>query len=177
LLLVIAIGMTLCAFGLVRTQAGMAAFRANGAMSSLKSKLQFVRELAISRQRDIKLTYNGTNGINFFQINPDATETQVDTLVLEGFTVFTTFGGQNAPDPANAQWCTDALNTFRNLNTQNTLRFNSDGALIDSTDRKLVSGCFYLGKTGDPTTARSISMFGATGRARTYRWSNTTWIH
>jgi prepilin-type N-terminal cleavage/methylation domain-containing protein len=174
LLLVIAIGVTLAAFGLIRIQGGLAAFRANGSMSTLKAKLQSARELAISRQRDIAITINGTTGVTFYVVNPDATQTQVDKMEFESGVTFTTFGGQGTPSDT---WCSDAANLFRNLNTKTTLRFNSDGALIDSTTRNIVSGCFYMGRAGEPETSRSVSLFGGTGRARTYKWSATTWIH
>jgi hypothetical protein len=102
----------------------------------------------------------------------------VDAIALEGGMTFATFTGQGAP--ALETPCTQpvATNAFANLNGLATLRFNSDGALIDSATRLPVSGCLYLGSANnDPATSRSISLLGATGRARTYRWSNTTWVH
>jgi len=92
--------------------------------------------------------------------------------------IFTTFSGQGAPAAEVPCTQTLAVNPYKNLNGMANLRFNSDGAMIDSTTRLPVSGCLYLGNADtNAATARSIGMFGTTGRARTYRWSNTTWVH
>ncbi len=177
LLIVMALGILLCAYATVQTRQGMATFRANGAMNAVKAKLNSIRETAMSRERDITIQFNGTNGIDFFMVNPDASLTKIDNVTLEGsntfVSTFSTLTGTTALDT----WCTDGTNTWANLTTKTTLRFNSDGALIDGATRKLVSGCFYLGVSGTNTTARAISVFGATGRMRTYRYVGTSWTH
>jgi prepilin-type N-terminal cleavage/methylation domain-containing protein len=175
LLLVIAIGGTVMGIALFSTKYARAAFQANGAMETLKSRMLAAREMAIARQRDIAIAFIGTDTVRFMMINPDATTTQVDELTMEGKVIFTTFNGQGAP--ADQTWCTDGANAFRVLNGQGTLRFNSDGALVDAVTRNIVSGCLYVGKANDPETARAISLFGATGRARTYKFMSAAWVH
>lgn len=174
ILVVAALGACLLAFAVFTTGNGLTAFKASGAMDALRSRLQVARDTAISRQRDVQLTFVDNKTLRFFVVNPDGTQTQVDELVLEGDTTFTTFAGQAAAPDA---WCVDVANGFRNMNNQLTLRFNSEGALVDSATRNLVSGCLYLGKPNAPPTARAISVFGPTGRTRTYKWSNAAWVH
>jgi prepilin-type N-terminal cleavage/methylation domain-containing protein len=174
IMIVVALGACLMAFAVFSAGNGLTAFKASSAMDALRARLQVARDTAISRQRDVQLTFVGNNRLRFSVVNPDGTLTQVDELFLEGDTTFTTFAGQAAaPDT----WCTNVANGFRNMNGLLTLRFNSDGALVDSATRNIVSGCLYLGKPNAPPTARAVSLFGATGRARTYKWSNNTWVH
>jgi prepilin-type N-terminal cleavage/methylation domain-containing protein len=174
IMVVVALGACLMAFAVLSAGNGLTAFKASSAMDALRARLQVARDTAISRQRDVQLTFVDARTLRFSVVNPDGTLTQFDELVLEGDTNFVRFAGQAAaPDG----WCTDVANGFANMNNQLTLRFNSNGAMIDSATRNMVSGCFYLGKPNTPPTARAISLFGPTGRARTYKWSNSSWAH
>jgi Tfp pilus assembly protein FimT len=177
LLIVMSLGIALAAFAVFQSRAGMSTFRANSAMNSLKAKLNSTREMAMSRQRDIKITFNGTNGVDFFMVNPDASLTKVDNVALEGGSTFVSTFDQLTGKTNLDSWCTDSKNLFANLDGQTTLRFNSDGALIDGTTRQLVSGCMYIGVSGTNSTARAISLFGSTGRMRTYRYVASAWVH
>jgi prepilin-type N-terminal cleavage/methylation domain-containing protein len=177
LLIVIGLGVLLCAYATVQTRQGLSAFRANGAMNAVKAKLNSIRETAMSRERDITIQFNGTNGIDFFMVNPDASLTKIDNVTLEGTNTFVSTFSSLTGTTALDTWCTDGANTWANLTTKTTLRFNSDGALIDGATRKLVSGCLYLGVSGTNSTARAVSVFGATGRMRTYRYVGTAWMH
>lgn len=174
ILIVVAIGATVMGMALFTSRHARASFQTNAAMDLLKSRMLTARETAIARQRDVQIVFAG-NTVNFLMINPDATTTPVNSLVMEGRVTLTTFAGQGAP--TDQTWCTDVTNAFRVLNNQATLRFNSDGALIDSVTRNIVSGCLFLGTPNEPQTARAISVFGASGRTRTYKWGSTDWVH
>ena len=39
-----------------------------------------------------------------------------------------------------------------------------------------INGSMFLGVSGRPETARSVTILGATGRVRSYRWTGNSWI-
>jgi len=54
------------------------------------------------------------------------------------------------------------------------MKFSTTGAFIDGGN-SLVNGTVFLGIPGKPSTARAISILGATGRVREYHWDGTQW--
>ena len=179
LLVVLLVGGVLAAIALATTKSAVTTLNSSSAMDTLKARLNVAREAAISRQRDVVVTFVGTNVVRFFVVNPDATQTQIDEARMEGDVTFTTFAGQGTVNDPQVPWCNDGANAFRILNGIATLRFNSDGALINSANRQIVSGCLYIGKPGSPATARALSVFGTTGRSRAFNFANASagWSH
>jgi len=53
--------------------------------------------------------------------------------------------------------------------------FTSDGSLIDSNG-DVSNGTIFLGVPADEKTARAVTVFGATGLMRTWRWRGTKWF-
>jgi hypothetical protein len=57
-----------------------------------------------------------------------------------------------------------------------TILFNSDGTLIDQQGRPINGTVFLAVRGGTDRSARAITVLGATGRVRAYRWTGAEWI-
>jgi hypothetical protein len=44
-----------------------------------------------------------------------------------------------------------------------------------TTNNNPVNASLFLGITGKTATARAVTIFGATGRVRSYYWTGTSW--
>ena len=55
-----------------------------------------------------------------------------------------------------------------------TMMFNTSGAFIDGNNN-YVNGTAFLGLSGNPLSARAITILGATGRVREYHWNGSQW--
>jgi hypothetical protein len=54
------------------------------------------------------------------------------------------------------------------------MKFTTTGAFIDAGNT-FVNGTVFLGVPGQPSTARAVTVLGATGRVRQYHWDGTRW--
>jgi hypothetical protein len=55
--------------------------------------------------------------------------------------------------------------------------FQTDGTLVDSQGNP-VNGSIFLGQADHPESARAVTVLGATGRVRSYRWTRgSQWVH
>lgn len=147
------------------------AARARGAVAQVKSQISYARELAISQQRDIRIEFNAPDQIRVVRINrpAGAGETVLSTINLEGGMTFQKVAGMpETPDP----WGGDTAVAF---GAATSLRFRSgDGALIDQTNAT-VNGRIFLARAGLRTSAGMVSVFGPTGRIRSYRLTGDVW--
>jgi hypothetical protein len=66
-----------------------------------------------------------------------------------------------------------------------SVMFTTSGALVGSaqaaaslyqvTNNNPVNASIFIGVAGKPNTARAITVFGATGRVRSYYWTGSSW--
>lgn len=147
------------------------AFRSRGAIAQLKEQLTIGREMAVSQQRDIRLEFIEPNRIVLTRLEIPEGETTVRDITLEGGMTFVRYAGL---DPTPDAWGGDEAIAFGDYDV---LRFRSDGALVNE-DNEYVNGRVFVGWTDNPASAGFVSVFGATGRVRSYRAGSTTaWIH
>jgi hypothetical protein len=53
--------------------------------------------------------------------------------------------------------------------------FTTDGSLINSNG-DVINGTVFIGVTGDPLSARAVTIFGATGAIRMWKWNGSAWV-
>jgi len=51
----------------------------------------------------------------------------------------------------------------------------SAASLYQATNNNPVNASIFLGVVGKPNTARAVTIFGATGRVRSYYWTGSSW--
>jgi prepilin-type N-terminal cleavage/methylation domain-containing protein len=176
LLAVITIVLILSAMALPQMTSMLQTFRANAAMDNLVGQLRSARELAISKRREVQVTFTGNNQFQFFLVNvpstTPATPLTTNPLALDSGMQYAQFSGE-----------TDTPMAFGNgapiwINNQSggpiTMYFSTTGAFV-GPNQTAISGTIFLGVPGAISTARAITIVGGTGRIRPYYWIGSQW--
>ncbi len=165
--LVIGILASMAVLQLAAVRPGMAA---DGAVRAAMGQLNYARELAISSRRDIRIVPDAaTHRLRLLRL-PIAPAVTIDTLVdipFESGVRFELLGGTgDTPDAFGNGSAVD----FDAL----SYRFTTDGTLVDDAGGP-VNGTLFLLIPGQPQSFRAVTILGATGRVRGYRWNGTNW--
>lgn len=156
-------------FALLNIGGIMPGIRANTALKQVMAQLRTGRELALAQRRNVEVRFLGDNQIELVRFDVPNGRTSLGTVTLEGNVEFRVF--DEVPDTPDAFGKAAAVD-FRGAGT---LIFLSDGTLADDAGDP-VNGTVFLGLAGRPETARAVTVLGATGRVRGYRWTGTEWI-
>jgi prepilin-type N-terminal cleavage/methylation domain-containing protein len=149
-------------------------YKANSAMDQVLSQMRSARERAISHRREVQVQFVGTNQLTITEIWLVGTAPPPTTVTFEGGAQYMVF--PSVPDlPAPYNFGNSAPIYFGGLSGgPPIMKFSTTGAFIDGGN-SLVNGTVFLGIPGKPSTARAISVLGATGRVREYHWDGTQW--
>ncbi len=149
-------------------------YKANSAMDQLLSQMRSARERAISHRREVQVQFIGTNQLQASELWILGTPPVDKPVSFEGGAQFIVFS--SIPDlPAPYNFGNSAPIYFGGLSGgPPIMKFSTTGAFIDGGN-SLVNGTVFLGIPGKPSTARAISILGATGRVREYHWDGTQW--
>lgn len=175
LMIVMAVGVTLVGIAMMSSGAALTAFKARGVISKVQAAFVQARELSISQQRDIQVVFVGTNEIDLVRVElplSSGTTTTISKTMFEGGMTFTKVTGLT--DPTQDVWggTTGALAFSPATNIQ--FRAGT-GVLMDSATLLPVSGRVFVAVAGKRETAGMISVFGPTGRVRSYHWEGA-WV-
>lgn len=171
-MIVLLLGALLMSVAGMSARSGQLAFRANGAQARLKGKLHTAREYALSHQRPVLLVFTADGRLLFNEVDSAVSQPEIVDLAVQ-FEGDMGFGRLEGQGTVQDELCETGGTTV--LNGREGLRFNPEGRLVDA-DAEPVSGCFYLAdNTSTPTMSRAISLFGPTGRLRTFEWRNDQW--
>ena len=147
-------------------------FKANSAMDQLLYRLRSAREQAIAHRREVKVQFVGNNQITVTEIWLTGTAPAPSTYSFEGGAQFVTYSG--IPDTPSA-FGNGAPVYFGGVSGgPPIMKFTTNGSFIDGGNT-LVNGTVFLGIPGRASTARAITILGATGRVREYHWDGTQW--
>lgn len=146
--------------------------KADGATEAIVSAIEVVHNRAVAERRRFELNFIQPNRIRVDRVEePGGARTTVQTLEFENDLVYRQFTGiGDTPDLFGMASTTD-------FDGNGPVSFTSDGSLIDF-DGEVSNGTIFIGKKGndaDKNTARAITIFGATGLIRHYKWAKTAW--
>jgi prepilin-type N-terminal cleavage/methylation domain-containing protein len=188
LMMAIAIGMIVMAMAMGGVQGMTKSARADGGLQQAASGLRGAREAAIGNRRNVQLTF-GTNTITLTRVEycpatctvgtystfPGCTSTctakttALRTVTLEGRAEFRlTTGLSDTPDGfGNA-----SATAFGALVPP---MFTTDGSFIN-TNGDVLNGSVFIGVPNDTLSARAVTIFGATGAMRLWKWNGRAWV-
>jgi prepilin-type N-terminal cleavage/methylation domain-containing protein len=147
-------------------------FKANSAMDQLLYRLRSAREQAIAHRRQVQVQFVGNNQITLTEIWLTGTAPPPSTYTFEGGAQYITFTGIG---DTPAGFGNGAPVYFGGQsNGPPIMKFTTNGSFIDGGNT-LVNGTVFLGIPGRASTARAITVLGATGRVREYHWDGTQW--
>ena len=164
--------------------------KSNAAMGTVVTQLRQARELAVSARRNVLVTCTPPNQIQLtLQTLPgEAPPPPIGPAFLndnsKGGLQFAAFPA--LPDTPMGFGNTNAIN-FTPANggaVGLNVLFTVQGSFVGTTgaanfsavgNSNLVNGSIFVGDPSDPTTARAITILGATGRVRSFYWDGKKW--
>jgi len=168
-ILMILSGMAIINFGSVLPSA-----KANSAMDQMLYQLRSARARAIAHRREVQIQFVGTNQLTISELWPTGTPPAPTTVSFEGGANYMVFAG--LPDiPAPYNFGNASAVYFAGVTGgPPVMKFTTNGSFINGGNA-LVNGTVFLGIPGKTSTARAVSILGATGRIRQYHWDGTRW--
>jgi prepilin-type N-terminal cleavage/methylation domain-containing protein len=162
------------AMGMLNYSTVLPNFKANSAMDQLLYQLRSARERAIAHRREVQVQFSGTNQLTITELWLVGTAPPASTVSFEGGAQYIVFS--TIPDlPAPFNFGNTAAVYFEGLSGgPPIMKFSTTGSFIDGGNT-LVNGTVFMGIPGKPSTARAISILGATGRVREYHWDGAQW--
>jgi len=163
--------------GIFGTLATMAAFQigsarpgflGDGGMRVVIAQMNVARERALTERRNIRVNFIAPNKIQLIRQEVPLGTTTLTTVDLESGV---TFGlTPTVPDTPDAFGNATAVS----FGAAAQYWFTSDGLL---TDQNLapISGTVFLTLPGQTRAARAVTILGATGRIRGYKWDGRQW--
>jgi prepilin-type N-terminal cleavage/methylation domain-containing protein len=173
LTIVTAIILVLSAMAIVQLQPVLAQQQASAAMDQVLGQMRAAREMAISQRRYIEVQFIGNNQVQLTLQNFPAATTILSTLPLQGRVQFLTFAG--IPDTPDGFGNAGAIEFGGVVGGPPVMMFQSDGTFVDGTGSP-INGTVFLGVANQASTARAITILGATGRIRFYRATPYGWL-
>jgi len=168
--------------GIFGTLATMAAFQigsarpgflGDGGMRQVVAQMNIARERALTERRNVRVNFIAPNKIQLIRQNvavggAPTTTTTLTTVDLESGVVFGLT--PNVPDTPDAFGNASAIA----FGAAAQYWFTADGLL---TDQNLapISGTVFLALPGQNRAARAVTILGATGRIRGYKWDGRQW--
>jgi type II secretory pathway pseudopilin PulG len=187
---VLALAFVVMSFAVINTMTSSFNAKANTAMNGLIAVLRQGREMAIAKRRNVEVTFTAPNKI------------QLTVLTLPGEVVPPAippvYLNDNAGGGATFQLFATLPDTPMNFGNSQAINlqqpsgggawsvmFTTSGSFVGSTqsaanlylttNNNPVNASLFLGITGKTATARAVTIFGATGRVRSYYWTGTSW--
>jgi prepilin-type N-terminal cleavage/methylation domain-containing protein len=132
----------------------------DGAMRIVMTQLNTARELAITQRRNIE--------VRFVRQDVPAGTTVLTKVALEGNAEYSLVSGViDTPDGFGNS-------TAISFTTSPKILFAPDGTLIDDGGSPM-NGTVFLSVANIPVSFRAVTVLGATGRVRSYRWNGAAW--
>ena len=168
-ILMILAGMAIINFGSVLPSA-----KANSAMDQMLYQLRSARARAIAHRREVQIQFVGTNQLTISELWPAGIPPAPTTVSFEGGASYMVFAG--LPDiPAPYSFGNASAIYFGGVTGgPPVMKFTTNGSFINGGNA-LVNGTVFLGIPGKTSTARAVSILGATGRIRQYHWDGVRW--
>ncbi len=165
MMMVVGIVGVLASMAVLQVSASRPSMIGDGGMRMITAELNSARETAISQRRQMEVTFVGNNTIRITRRNiPNGTTIMREVPFESGLTFAVLDGTPDTPD------------AFGNGNATiaPTIMFTTDGSLINNAGAPVNGSVFFL-VPGMPQSFRGITILGATGRVRAYRWTGTKW--
>jgi prepilin-type N-terminal cleavage/methylation domain-containing protein len=169
LMVTLAVSGIVAAMAAVSIETARPSFKGDGAMRVIIAQMNIARELAITQRRNIQIQFINGNQIQLTrQEVPTGTTVLMNVPMEGGFTFALTSGLPDTPDGFGN---TSAV-TF---GAATQMIFSSEGTLADQAGAP-ISGTVFVSLPGQPRASRAVTILGATGRIRGYKWDGANWV-
>jgi prepilin-type N-terminal cleavage/methylation domain-containing protein len=169
MLMVIAVISTVLAMAIGILPSFVASAKSDSSVTAAMSAVELARDRSIGERRDFLLTFTTPNKIQVDRIELTGPVTNVLKTVLDNGLTYMKFTG--LPDTPDAFGGSGAI-AFNSP----TIEFTSDGSLLDSSGDP-INGTVFFGDPARSSSARAITIFGATGLVTVWKWDGRQWVH
>jgi prepilin-type N-terminal cleavage/methylation domain-containing protein len=170
MLMVLAVLGVVFAMAVVVTPALVNSSRADSAMVAAINAVELARNRAVGERREFQVIFTTPNRIQVLRVEvPGPGTTTVADTVLDNGQEYVKFSG--VPDTPDLFGNATAID----FGTTPTIRFTSDGSLLDSSGDP-VNGSVFFGDNARATSARALTIFGATGLIHAWKWDGRQWV-
>lgn len=174
-LIAVAIIMTVMGMAMLNYSTILPNYKANTAMDAVLSQLRSARERAISHRIEVTVQFVGTNQITLTEIWNVGVAPPPTTVTFEGGAQYMVFAGAPPVPDTPMGFGNGSAIFFGGINNGPPgMRFTTNGSFISGANA-LVNGTVFLGIPGRPSTARAVTILGATGRVREYHYDGAQW--
>jgi len=142
----------------------------DSAMRVVLAQLNMARELSISQRRTMQVQFGPPNLLQIVRNDVTGGATLASAAVFEGRVEYMLVPG--VPDTPDAFGRAQSID----FGAAAAILFNSDGTLVDERGRPINGTIFLAVRGGNDRSVRAITVLGATGRIRAYRWSGSSWV-
>jgi prepilin-type N-terminal cleavage/methylation domain-containing protein len=168
--IVLAVAMIVASFALPLIDGSLHGAAGDAALTRVVEQLRLGRDLATAQRRNVQVLFSNDNEIELVRMDVPNGTTSLSAKKLEGAIEFCLF--DDLPDTPDGFGNDSAVD----FGGADSMFFLSDGTLADAHGDP-VSGTVFIGEADHPETARAVTILGATGRVRGYRWTGESWIH
>ncbi len=172
LLVVMGIAMVLVSVSVFNVLPAIRNSRVENALQTTLMQTRRARQSAIDERRVYVVTFVLPRTIEVRRRETDLTLTLLSQIALPNDISFRVVPGI----PTNPLEIPDGFGTGADaidFNGSNRVFFQPDGSAQDATGRP-VNGIVYLARTGELTSSRAVTAFGATGRLRGWKLAERT---
>ena len=169
LMLTVGVMAVVGSMGTAKMTGARRAMQSDSAMRAVMTELNTAREMAVTQRRNMEIQFLGGNWVRIVRHEaPGVATTVLHSIALEGGAGFSLTTG--VPDTPDA-FGNGAAVAF---GSAQTFMFGTDGTLMDGSGNPL-NGTVFLAIPNTPLSARAVTVLGATGRVRGYKWYGTGW--
>lgn len=147
--------------------------KADSSLEATSRAFTNARDRAVAERRNVLISFTSDN-VQFDRQEINGTgdvigTTPIAEVTLENGQQFMQFSG--VPDTPDSFGATSATA----FNGTPPFMFASDGTLVDA-DGDVANASIFTGVPDEPLTARAVTIFGATGLVRGWKWRGNRWF-
>jgi prepilin-type N-terminal cleavage/methylation domain-containing protein len=145
----------------------------DGAMRVVLAQMNTARQLAITQRRNMRMVFDQGSRIQIIREEvPGPALTTVSTALFEGTLQFVLVAG--LPDTPDAFGNSAATVFTTATGNPPEVKFTPQGTFVNQAGATL-NGSVFVAMPNQALSARSVTIFGSTGRIRGYRWNGRSW--
>jgi Tfp pilus assembly protein FimT len=147
--------------------------KSDSALTAVVDAVETARNRAVGERREFQVIFTAPNRIQVLRIEvPGPGTTTVSNTYLDNGQTYLKFTGTGAPGDTPDRFGAASAIDF---GTTPTIRFTSDGSLLDSSGDP-VNGTVFFGDPARVSSARALTIFGATGLVHAWKYDGTQWV-
>jgi Tfp pilus assembly protein FimT len=144
------------------------AMQGDGGMRLVMAQLNTAREMAITQRRNMEIRFVGNNWVQIVRNEVPSGTTVVTNVAMEGNVQYSLVSG--VVDTPDGFGNSSAIS----FGSAQKIMFGTNGTLIDNNGFP-INGTVFLSIPNIPESFRAVTVIGATGRVRGYRWNGAAW--